>query len=145
MTHDGWDTHTNNHTQCKALNATLDPAFSGLLADLKQRDLFKKTIVLCLGEFGRTPKINPASGRDHWPDGFSVALAGGGIRPGKVVGETDPQGNKLDTKKIRTVTVGDLHATVLTALGLDPHKGNISPIGRPIRLADGEAVKELLG
>jgi uncharacterized protein (DUF1501 family) len=141
VTLDGWDTHANNHSQIKSLAAVLDPAFGALIKDLKQRDLLKKTIVLCLGEFGRTPKINPAAGRDHWPDGFSVAIAGGGIRPGHVVGATDPEGSK---KVVRPVTVGDLHATVLTALGLDAHKGNISPIGRPIRLADGDAVKELL-
>ncbi|MBL8797181.1 MAG: DUF1501 domain-containing protein [Planctomycetia bacterium] len=142
VTLDGWDTHANNYNSCKANNAILDPAFAALLKDLKQRDLLKKTVVLCLGEFGRTPNINPAAGRDHWPDGFSAAIAGGGIRPGVVVGATDPQGSK---KVERPVTVGDLHATVLTALGLDPKHANASPIGRPIRLAEGEAVKELIG
>jgi len=142
VTLDGWDTHANNYNACKANNAVLDPAFAALLKDLKQRDLLKKTVVLCMGEFGRTPNINPAAGRDHWPDGFSAAIAGGGIKPGLVVGATDPQGSK---KVERPVTVGDLHATVLTALGLDPKHANSSPIGRPIRLAEGEAVKELIG
>jgi hypothetical protein len=142
VTHDGWDTHANNHKQIQELNAVLDPAFSALLVDLKERDLLRKTMVLCLGEFGRTPIINPLGGRDHWPDGFSVALAGGGLRAGQVVGATDPEGSK---RVVRPVSVGDLHATVLTALGLDPHKGNISPIGRPIRLADGEPIRELIG
>jgi uncharacterized protein (DUF1501 family) len=142
VTHDGWDTHANNHKQIQELNAVLDPAFSALLGDLKQRDLLRKTIVLCLGEFGRTPSINPLGGRDHWPDGFSVALAGGGIRAGQVVGATDPEGSK---RVVRPVSVGELHATVLTSLGLDPHKGNPSPIGRSLRLADGAPVRELIG
>jgi hypothetical protein len=142
VTHDGWDTHANNHKQIQELNAVLDPAFSALLGDLKQRDLLRKTVVLCLGEFGRTPIINPLGGRDHWPDGFSVALAGGGLRPGQVVGATDPEGSK---RVVRPVSVGELHATVLTALGLDPHKGNPSPIGRSLRLADGAPIRELIG
>jgi hypothetical protein len=141
VTLDGWDTHVNNHKQVQERLTVLDPAFSALLGDLKQRDLLRKTLVLCLGEFGRTPNINPTGGRDHWPDGFSVALAGGGIRAGQVVGATDPEGSK---KVQRPVSVGELHATVLSALGLDPKKGNISPIGRPIRLADGEPVRELI-
>jgi hypothetical protein len=142
VTLDGWDTHVNNHKQTQERLTVLDPAFSALLQDLKQRDLLRKTVVLCLGEFGRTPNINPAGGRDHWPDGFSVALAGGSVRAGRVVGVTDPEGSK---RVVRPVSVGDLHATVLTALGIDPHKGNISPIGRPIRLADGEPIRELVG
>jgi hypothetical protein len=146
VTLDGWDTHANNHSLCKQRLAELDPAFAALLVDLKQRDLFRKTIVVCLGEFGRTPNINPAAGRDHWPDGFSVALAGGKIRGGVVKGATDPQGRKLEPEKDKnTVSVGDLHATVLSALGLDPHQTNISPVGRPIKLAEGEPVRELVG
>ncbi len=149
VTLDGWDTHANNGRLCKDLIAKLDPAFAGLLKDLKQRNLLEKTVVLCLGEFGRTPKINPASGRDHWPDGFSVALAGGGIRPGKVIGATDPNGRKLDPKTDKnTVTVGQLHATVLASLGLDPKKVNIATLGgggRPIHLAEGEPLRELVG
>lgn len=137
----GWDTHVNNHATCQELTAILDPAFSGLLQDLQQRERLKKTIVLCLGEFGRTPRINPAGGRDHWPDGFSVALAGGRIRPGQVIGATDPGGSK---DVIRPVTVGELHATVLAALDIPPRKAQIAPVGRPIRLADGEPLRELL-
>ena len=74
--------------------AVLDPAFSTLLRDLKERKLFDKTVVLCTGEFGRTPKINPAGGRDHWTNGFSLALAGGGIRGGQALGATDPEGRQ---------------------------------------------------
>jgi hypothetical protein len=141
VTLDGWDTHVNNYTLTRNLVGILDPAFAALLKDLRERDLLRKTIVLCLGEFGRTPRINPAGGRDHWPDGFSVALAGGPIRPGKVIGATDPQGSK---KVERPVAVGDLHATVLAALGLNPKEPNPSPLGRSVRLAEGDPVKELL-
>ena len=145
VTLDGWDTHINNHKLCQAQVGILDPAFSALLKDLKQRDLLRKTVVLCLGEFGRTPKINPAGGRDHWPEGFSVALAGGTIRPGQVVGATDPEGSK---KLVRPVTVGELHATVLAALGLDAKKINVAAVGganRRIHLAEGAPVRELIG
>jgi hypothetical protein len=137
----GWDTHANNHEGHRDLLKTLDPAFAALLGDLKQRGLLERTIVLCAGEFGRTPKINPLEGRDHWPHGFSVALAGGGIRGGQVIGATDPEGGKevADRKHI-----GDVHATILTALGLDPSKEIVSPVQRPIKLADGEAIRGLL-
>jgi hypothetical protein len=138
----GWDTHAENHALTSARKQILDPAFASLIRDLKERDLLRKTIVVWGGEFGRTPKINPLGGRDHWPKGFSVALAGGPIRGGQAIGDTDPEGKK---EPVDPVTIGDLHATILTAVGLNPHKENISPVGRPIRLADGEPVKKLLG
>jgi hypothetical protein len=141
VTLDGWDTHVDNHTLTASRKEILDPALSALIQDLRQRDLLRKTIVVWAGEFGRTPTINPLAGRDHWPKGFTVALAGGPIRGGVVLGETDPEG-KADPK--RPVGIGDLHATILTAVGLDPHKENISPIGRPIRLAEGHPIQELL-
>lgn len=137
----GWDTHAENQVLTTGRKQILDPAYAALLHDLKQRDLLRKTIVVWAGEFGRTPRINPLGGRDHWPKGFSVALAGGPIRQGYVHGATDPTGAKDPTDK---VNIGDLHATILTAVGLNPAKENISPIGRPLRLADGKAVRELL-
>jgi uncharacterized protein (DUF1501 family) len=137
----GWDTHTKNHETVRELLKTLDPAFAALVADLRKRGLLDRTIVLCAGEFGRTPKINPLAGRDHWPHGFSVALAGGGLKGGRVIGATDPAGSK-NVEKLQTV--GNVHATILAALGLDPHKVNVAPSLRPIRLADGEAIGELL-
>jgi uncharacterized protein (DUF1501 family) len=94
-----------------------------------------------MGEFGRTPKMNPTGGRDHWPNAYSVALAGGSIKGGVVVGETDPEGGKDPVDPVR---VGDLHATLLTAVGLDPTKVNASKIGRTVRLAEGTAVDKLL-
>ena len=94
VTLDGWDTHVNNHEIHRKLVEQLDPAFAALIRDLKQRGLLDRTVVLCGGEFGRTPKINPLGGRDHWPNGFSLALAGGGIRGGVALGETDPEGSR---------------------------------------------------
>jgi hypothetical protein len=142
VTLSGWDTHADNHKFCKEQNAILDPAFAALLRDLKERKLLEKTVVICAGEFGRTPKINGLRGRDHWPNGFSIALVGGGLRCGQVLGETDPEG-KADPKG--AVTVGDVHATVLTAVGIDPGKVMTSPIGRTVKLSDGKVIKELLG
>lgn len=138
VTLDGWDTHANNHVLQSKLLRILDPAFTTLIRDLKEHGLFEKTVVLGTGEFGRTPKINPAGGRDHWPVGFSLALAGGGIRGGHVVGATDPNGA---ADPIYTVTVGDVHATVLAAVGLDPKKDIITPIKRPIKLSTGRPIK----
>src|SRR5207302_5054047 len=101
----------------------------------------ERTVVLCAGEFGRTPKLNPFEGRDHWPNGFSIALAGGGIRGGRVVGATDPAGIK---DPVEAKTVADLHATVLKAVGLDPRRENVSPVGRPIALSEGSPIEALL-
>jgi hypothetical protein len=141
VTLNGWDTHANNHQFCKTNLKTLDPAFSGLIRDLRQRNMLDKTLVLCMGEFGRTPSINPAGGRDHWPSGFSIALAGGGIHGGRVIGETDPEG-KAEVKN--PVRVPDLHATVFDALGIDYDKLNQTPIGRTVKFSEGKPVRELL-
>jgi hypothetical protein len=138
---DGWDTHENNFDQVATLLKVLDPAFAGLTADLSQRGLLDSTLVLCLGEFGRTPEINPQNGRDHHSQVFSSVLAGGGIKGGQVVGASDAKGEKV---KDHPVTVPDLYATLLTAFGLDPAKVYRSPGGRPIKLADkGKVVREL--
>jgi uncharacterized protein (DUF1501 family) len=141
VTLDGWDTHANNHALQRDRVAVLDPAFSTLISDLRERGLLDRTVVLCMGEFGRTPRINPAAGRDHWVNGFSLALAGGAIRGGRVIGKTDPEGVQDPVDK---VGIADVHATVLTALGLDPLKENTSPARRPIRLSQGQAIESLL-
>src|SRR6266850_4955519 len=140
VTLNGWDTHTNNHESQAALVKVLDPALSALIAALKRRDLLERTVVLCGGEFGRTPKLNPLGGRDHWPHGFSVAIAGGGIQSGRVVGETDPGGEKQ--KPANPVRVQDIHATILRALGINPEKEIMTPIGRPIALSEGRVIKD---
>jgi hypothetical protein len=141
VTLSGWDTHVNNHAIVKKQLEILDPAFASLVKDLRERKLLDRTLVIWAGEFGRTPSVNPAGGRDHWPMGFSVAMAGGGVRGGTVIGATDPDG-KADPKD--PVTVGDLHATALTAVGIDPTKLNQTPIGRTVKLAEGKVVRGLL-
>jgi uncharacterized protein (DUF1501 family) len=141
VTHGGWDTHVNNHASCKELLAVFDPALAALVKDLRERKQLDRTLVICAGEFGRTPIVNKLGGRDHWPTGFSVALAGGGIGGGRVVGATDPGGKD---KPADPVSVGDLHATVLTAVGIDPRKLNQTPIGRTVRYSEGAPLKALL-
>lgn len=141
VTLDGWDSHTNNHAAHAERTAILDPAFAALVADLKERGLWDQTIVLCGGEFGRTPQINRLDGRDHWPHGFSFAIGGGRLRGGQVVGATDPEGSKRVVDPRR---VADLHATVLTALDIDIEEEIVTPSGRPIRRSDGRAIGELL-
>jgi uncharacterized protein (DUF1501 family) len=138
----GWDTHVNNHKLQGEKVKVLDPAFAALIRDLKDRDLFDSTIVLCGGEFGRTPKLNPLQGRDHWPYGFSIALAGGGLRAGHVIGSTDPEGESKEPEQ--PVTVQDIHATIQHALGIDHEKELITPVGRPLALSDGKVIRELL-
>ncbi|MCZ2340403.1 MAG: DUF1501 domain-containing protein [Bacteroidales bacterium] len=140
---DGWDTHLNNFEQIKGLCATLDAGFAALLADLQSRGLLDSTLVVCMGEFGRTPKINGANGRDHWPQAWSVALAGGGVPGGQVIGKTSADGSAVTD---HPVTVPDLIATICTAIGIDPSGQNPSNVGRPIRVADPAAkpIQELL-
>lgn len=142
VTLDGWDSHVNNHSIHRQLVQVLDPAFAALVRDLGRRGLLDRTVVLCGGEFGRTPKVNPLGGRDHWPTGFSMALAGGGLRGGVAIGETDPEGIK---DPARPIAVADVHATVLAALGLEPGKENIAPAtGRPVKLSEGRPIREIL-
>ncbi len=132
----GWDTHTNNFGQTKQLCAVLDPAWSTLIEDLRDHGLLDSTVVVWMGEFGRTPKINRSQGRDHFPAAWSTVLAGGGIRGGQVVGKTSRDGMRVED---RPVSVPDLLATVCSAIGVDPLKQNMSNVGRPIRIVDPEA------
>jgi hypothetical protein len=138
----GFDTHAANFTGHAAQAAILDAALAALVDDLADRDLLESTVVLVAGEFGRTPRINPLDGRDHWPHGFSCLLAGGGIVPGQVVGSSDPEGVAREPE--RPVTVGDLSATVLAALGIDWQRELMTPIGRPLKLAEGTPVTGLV-
>ena len=141
VTLDGWDSHVNNHELQGKRVKELDPAFAALINDLARRGQLDRTVVLCGGEFGRTPKINPFGGRDHWPVGYSLVIAGGGLKGGQAVGETDPEGRK---EPARPTTIADVHATVLTTLGLSPGRENVSPLGRPIKLSEGKAIGELI-
>jgi hypothetical protein len=142
VTLNGWDTHADNHRIVQENLKVLDPAFATLLRDLKEHHLLERTVVLCMGEFGRTPRINGLGGRDHWPNGFSVAVAGGGLRGGQVIGETDPEGKKDPTDPVK---VGDVHATVFDALGIEYGKVMASPIGRTLKLSDGKPLAALKG
>jgi hypothetical protein len=138
----GWDSHVNNHETQRDRVKTLDPALSALLTDLRERDLLDKTIVVCGGEFGRSPTLNRLAGRDHWPQGFPMLLAGGRLRRGFVLGETDPEGKALTPEQ--STTIPDLHATLLTALGIDPTHEEMAPVGRPIKFSDGKPLAELM-
>ncbi len=131
---DGWDTHDDNFARVKKLGEEVDKPFATLIADLKHRGMLDKTLVIWMGEFGRTPTINARSGRDHYPKAFNVALAGGGIRGGQVVGDTDSNGVEI---KDRPVAVTDLFQTFCKSLGIKAEKENMSSIGRPIKVVDG--------
>ena len=152
VNHQGWDTHDNLYTRLKegytgakigvGLIPSLDLAVSALVDDLRDRRLLDETLIVVMGEFGRTPKINTAGGRDHWPRVFSVALAGGGVRGGQVIGASDATG---ESPADRPVTPADLVCTIYTLLGLDPASELQTDTGRPIRLAanDAQVIQEL--
>jgi hypothetical protein len=142
VTLSGWDTHANNLAGQAAQCAILDPAYAALIKQLSQRGLLEDTIVICGGEFGRTPKINLLEGRDHWPTGFSMLVAGGGFAGGRVVGATDPSGEKKEPEN--PVKVEDLHATVQHLLGIESALEVMTPVGRPIKLSEGKVRHELL-
>ena len=139
----GWDTHQQNFDAVKQLSEVLDPAWSALMDDLRSRGLLDSTLIVWMGEFGRTPKINPQAGRDHFPAAWTTVLAGGGIKGGQVIGDTGPDGMQV---KDRPVAVPDFLATVCKGLGVDPMGQNISDIGRPIRIVDPKAkpIQEVL-
>jgi hypothetical protein len=138
----GWDTHQQNFERVEKLSNELDPAMGQLIQDLADRNLLDSTLVVCGGEFGRTPRIRDG-GRDHHPQAFSVVLAGGGIGGGRVVGSTDADGNEV---KDRPIMVPDIHATIAHCAGYDANKQNESALGRPIRIVDpaGAPIKEAL-
>ncbi len=142
VTLNGWDTHVNNHEQQNARAAILDTAMAALIRDLESRDLLDETVVVCASEFGRTPKLNPVEGRDHWPHAFSFAFAGGGFRRGHVHGSTDPSGEKEAPES--PVKVADIHATIQHALGIDPYYEMMTSANRPIAFSDGAVRKEFL-
>lgn len=143
VTLDGWDTHQDNFTRSANLCKKLDPAFSALVQDLSQKGMLDRTLVLCMGEFGRTPAINANEGRDHYPDAFACAIAGGGFKGGKVYGETNDDGNKIVSNP---VTPENLFATLSSQLGIDYNKVNYSPQGRPLKYVNnGEVIQELIG
>jgi hypothetical protein len=130
-----WDTHRDNTRSLRDLLVPgLDRALFALLTDLRDRGMLDNTLVVVSTEFGRTPRINTLAGRDHWPNAFSIVLAGGGIQGGRVVGATDKIGATVTD---RPVTPGDMTATVLKTLGVDPAAVVHTPLGRPVELANG--------
>ena len=151
----GWDNHLNLETYnnrhpgdpkdegTSALIPGFDKAFSGLIQDLEERGMLDETLVVVMTEFGRTPKINSVGGRDHWPNCFSAALAGGGVPGGTVVGASDDLGEFVDS---RPVTPSDMAATIYSLLGIDPELEVQTADGQPIRIAPiGSApIKELI-
>ena len=149
VNHAGWDTHQDIFTlkeryptDRNAHLPSLDRALSALIQDLSERSILDETLVVVMGEFGRTPKINSQGGRDHWPNVFSVMLAGGGVQGGQIIGSSDALGEFPDE---HPVTPSDLAATIYTLLGIDPSLELHTRDGRPVRIApDGaKAVTEL--
>jgi hypothetical protein len=138
-----WDTHKDNFNQLKRrLVPPMEHAFAALLEDLAARGLLESTLVVWMGDFGRTPAINKDAGRDHWPQCYSMVLAGGGIRGGMVLGESD---HHAALPRNHPVAPADIHATVFTALGYDPQRITyLSPEGRPFPLSEGEPIRPLL-
>ncbi|MDC3378758.1 DUF1501 domain-containing protein [Planctomycetota bacterium] len=139
----GWDTHQDNFNRTTALNEQLDGGFATLLSDLRQREMLEKTLIVCMGEFGRTPRINANEGRDHFARAWSMALAGGPIRGGQVVGATSADGMEVVDSP---VSAKDLMATIAQATGLDPEHTNYTRTGRPLTAVDagGSAIESLL-
>ncbi len=138
----GWDTHVANFAALRRQLPPLDQALAALLTDLETRGLLDTTLVYCAGEFGRTPRINPSSGRDHWARSMAVLLAGGGIKRGFVYGSTDGQGMGPATDPC---SPDDVSATVFRALGLEPRHELETPSGRPVALfRQGRVLGELL-
>jgi uncharacterized protein (DUF1501 family) len=138
----GWDTHANNFEGLKTKLPQFDQAFAGLIEDLDQRGQLDKTLVLSWGEFGRTPRINKDAGRDHWPNVFSVPMAGGGLKRGVVLGESDA---RAEFPKERPVSPQDILATMYHQLGINQAKEYTNDADRPVAILNyGEPIKELI-
>ncbi|HEV3115797.1 MAG TPA: DUF1501 domain-containing protein [Gemmataceae bacterium] len=137
----GWDTHGNELKSLQGLIPPVDQGMAALIADLKLRGLLERTLVIWMGEFGRTPRINLTAGRDHFPRAFNMAMAGCGVKGGRVIGATDKLGTEVAD---RPVTVSDLFCTFCQALGINPRKENQSNVGRPVKIVEeGSAVQEV--
>ena len=138
-----WDTHQNNFHRLKnQLVPPMERAFTALLDDLADRGMLDSTLVLWVGDFGRTPLINKDSGRDHWPQCYTAVLAGGGLRTGQVIGESDSMGA---VPRLRPIAPADIHATIFHALGYDSRSIMYHMTdGRPVMLSDGTPIPELL-
>ena len=132
----GWDTHQNNFERVRQLSGQFDPAFSQLTKDLNDRGLLDSTLIIWMGDFGRTPRINARGaqpGRDHYPRAWSSVLMGGSIRGGQVIGRTDAEAATVTDRPVHTI---DFMATVCNILGIDHTRQNHTPNGRAIRIVD---------
>ncbi len=132
----GWDTHQDVFTRVKALSGQVDSAIAALVADLKDKGLLDSTLIVWMGEFGRTPNINSRGanpGRDHFPRAWSLAMFGGGLKGGQVLGKTDKEGASVAE---RPTSVQDFLATVCELMGIDHTKKNETPSGRPIQIVE---------
>ncbi|BCX49717.1 sulfatase [Haloferula helveola] len=139
LTAGGWDHHNNIKNGIEQNLPPVDQAVSALITDLDERGMLDETLVVVTSEFGRTPKINPTGGRDHWPRVFSVMLAGGGVKRGYVHGSSDALGGEVDTDG---VTVADLATTLYKQIGITADKELMAPGNRPIEIVDGGKVLE---
>jgi hypothetical protein len=137
-----WDSHEKLFARHRQLIPPSDQGFSALIEDLDQRGLLDSTLVVGMGEFGRTPRVNKSGGRDHWPDCYTVVLAGGGVRGGAVYGASDKAGAY---PALDPVTPGDLAATIFWRFGLDPAAEVRDQTGRPFLLAAGDPLHQLFG
>ena len=138
----GWDNHANIFdTMRKGNGPRLDKGMGGLVQDLVQRGMWKDTVVVWMGDFGRTPRINQNNGRDHWARGWSVVLGGGAVKGGQVYGSTTADGMDIATNPC---TVGDVFATIYKGMGLDPETQVRDNLGRPLKIADGKVLKGLV-
>jgi uncharacterized protein (DUF1501 family) len=142
VTLSGWDTHEDNFDRVRNLCSVLDPAMSSLIRDLRERGLLDDTLVVWMGEFGRTPKINGKKGRDHFPKAHTVALAGAGVPGGCAIGATSADGMEV---RDHPVAVPDLFATIYRRLGIDLGRVFAAPSGRPVPIVGpgGAPVREL--
>ncbi|QDT92736.1 DUF1501 domain-containing protein [Gimesia algae] len=133
----GWDNHADISETISPRSQEVDAGMAALISDLKQRGMLDKTLVVWMGEFGRTPKINARGGRDHYPRVFSAALAGGGVKGGQVIGASTKDGSAVQD---RPVAVTDLFCSICQSLQVEPRKENMSPLGRPMKIVDGGKV-----
>lgn len=137
----GWDTHQNNFDGVQRLSGELDQGWATLMKELKDRDLLSSTTILWMGEFGRTPRINQMAGRDHFPNAWTCVYAGGGVTGGQVYGKTSDDGMEVVDGK---VSEADIIATLCASLGVDPETENVSELGRPHKISEGQPIRALL-
>ena len=137
----GWDFHENIANRMRGAVPPLDKAYAALISDLDERGLLDTTLVLLTTEFGRTAKVNPRGGRDHWPSVFSTLLAGGGLKRGYVHGSSDSTGSEVESK---AVTPEDIARTLYTLVGVDPDRQLLAGAGRPLSIISGGRVLRAL-